>query len=41
MKIDNEVKLDFNDVLFRPKRSTLSSRSEVQVEREYKFKHSK
>ncbi len=40
MKIDNEVKLDFNDVLFRPKRSTLSSRSEVQVEREYKFKHS-
>ena len=40
MKIDNEVKLDFNDVLFRPKRSTLSSRSEVQVERVYKFKHS-
>ena len=40
MKIDNEVKLDFNDVLFRPKRSTLSSRSEVQVERTYKFKHS-
>lgn len=40
MKIDNEVKLDFNDVLFRPKRSTLSSRSEVQVEREFKFKHS-
>tara|TARA_B100001057_G_scaffold477955_1_gene547874 strand:- start:614 stop:1660 length:1047 start_codon:yes stop_codon:yes gene_type:complete len=40
MKIDNELKLDFNDVLFRPKRSTLSSRSEVQVEREYKFKHS-
>ena len=40
MKIDNEIKLDFNDVLFRPKRSTLSSRSEVNVEREYKFKHS-
>ena len=40
MKIDHELKLDFNDVLFRPKRSTLNSRSEVQVEREYKFKHS-
>jgi GMP reductase len=40
MKIDNEIKLDFNDVLFRPKRSTLSSRSEVQVEREFTFKHS-
>ena len=29
MKLDNDIKLDFNDVLFRPKRSTLSSRSEV------------
>ena len=41
MKIDNEIKLDFSDVLFRPKRSTLSSRSEVNLEREYVFKHSK
>lgn len=40
MKLDTEVKLDFNDVLFRPKRSTLSSRSEVDLEREFKFKHS-
>ena len=40
MKIDNEIKLDFKDVLFRPKRSTLSSRSEVDVEIEYTFKHS-
>ncbi len=40
MKIENDVKLDFNDVLFRPKRSTLSSRSEVIVEREFKFKYS-
>ena len=40
MKFENDIKLDFNDVLFRPKRSTLSSRSEVQVEREFKFKHS-
>ena len=38
MKIENDIKLDFNDVLFRPKRSTLSSRSEVQVEREFKFR---
>ena len=40
MKIENDIKLDFNDVLFRPKRSTLSSRSEVQVERDFKFIHS-
>lgn len=41
MKIENDLKLDFNDVLFRPKRSTLSSRSEVDLEREYTFLHSK
>jgi GMP reductase len=40
MKIETEIKLDFKDVLFRPKRSTLSSRNEVQVEREFTFKHS-
>jgi GMP reductase len=40
MKIENDVKLDFTDVLFRPKRSTLSSRSEVCVERTFCFKHS-
>ena len=40
MKIENDVKLDFTDVLFRPKRSTLSSRSEVCVERTFHFKHS-
>lgn len=41
MKIENEIKLDFKDVLFRPKRSTLSSRSEVNLERTLKFKNSK
>ena len=41
MKIENDIKLDFNDVLFRPKRSELSSRSEVDLERTYTFKHSK
>lgn len=40
MRIENEVKLDFSDVLFRPKRSTLSSRKEVDLNRTYKFRHS-
>ena len=40
MRIEDEVKLDFSDVLFRPKRSTLSSRKEVDLNRTYKFKHS-
>ncbi len=40
MRIENDVKLDFRDVLIRPKRSVLKSRSEVSLEREYKFKHS-
>ena len=40
MKLDNEVKLDFNDVLIRPKRSELSSRSEVDLIREITFKYS-
>jgi GMP reductase len=40
MRIEDEVKLDFKDVLIRPKRSTLSSRREVDLKRTYKFKHS-
>jgi len=40
MKIENEVKLDFSDVLLRPKRSELSSRNDVDVEREFVFPHS-
>ena len=40
MHIEQELKLDFNDVLLRPKRSTLNSRKEVQLEREFKFYHS-
>lgn len=39
-KIINELKLDFDDVLIRPKRSTLNSRSEVCIQREFKFKYS-
>ena len=40
MKIEDGIKLDFSDVLFRPKRSTLSSRKEVSLSRTYTFKHS-
>lgn len=40
MKIEDGIKLDFSDVLFRPKRSTLSSRKEVNLRRTYTFKHS-
>jgi GMP reductase len=40
MRIESDVKLDFKDVLIRPKRSTLSSRKEVDLNRTYKFKHS-
>ena len=40
MRIEYDVKLDFSDVLIRPKRSVLQSRSEVALEREFRFKHS-
>lgn len=35
MRIEEEIKLDFKDVLIRPKRSTLGSRREVDVSRTY------
>jgi len=37
MIIENEVKLDYSDVLIRPKRSTLGSRKEVDLERGFNF----
>ena len=40
MRIEEDLKLGFKDVLIRPKRSTLKSRSDVQLEREFTFKHS-
>ncbi|OGT51923.1 MAG: GMP reductase [Gammaproteobacteria bacterium RIFCSPHIGHO2_12_FULL_41_15] len=40
MHIDNDLKLAFKDVLIRPKRSKLKSRSEVDIIREYTFCHS-
>ena len=41
MRIEEDVKLDYKDVLLRPKRSTLKSRSEVDLNRTFKFRHSK
>ena len=40
MLIEDEVKLDYSDVLIRPKRSTLTSRFDVDLERTYRFYHS-
>jgi GMP reductase len=41
MRIEYDVKLDFRDVLIRPKRSVLKTRADVSLEREFKFKHTK
>jgi len=40
MRIEYDIKLGFKDVMFRPKRSTLSSRSQVDLERTIRLKHS-
>ncbi len=40
MRIEEDIKLDFKDVLIRPKRSTLKSRAEVSLVRHYTFIHS-
>jgi GMP reductase len=40
MKIETDTKLDFNNVLIRPKRSTVNSRTEVNLNRQFKFKYS-
>jgi GMP reductase len=39
MRIEYDIKLGFKDVMFRPKRSTLSSRSQVNLERTFHLKH--
>ena len=41
VRIEEELKLDYSDVLFRPKRSTLQSRKDVNLLRTYRFKYSK
>jgi len=40
MYIEGDLKLDFKDVLIRPKRSTLKSRADVTLEKTYHFYHS-
>jgi GMP reductase len=41
MRIEWETKLDYKDVLIRPKRSTLGSRSEVELRKEYTFRNAR
>ena len=40
MRVENDIKLGFKDVLIRPKRSTLKSRSQVDLNRTFRFMHS-
>ena len=40
MRIDSDPKLDFDDVLIRPKRSEAPSRSAINLEREHRFLNS-
>ena len=39
MRLEEDIKLDYKDVLIRPKRSTLKSRGEVSLERRTKFRN--
>lgn len=41
MRIEQELKLDFDDVLIKPKRSTMKSRSDVELIRKFKLPISK
>ena len=41
MRIEDDIKLDYSDVLIRPKRSTLTSRYDVDMTRTYRFVHSR
>lgn len=40
MKINNEIKLDFDDVLLLPQRSRAASRKQVQLQRRFRFYNS-
>ena len=40
MRIENEILLDYDDVLIRPKRSMLTSRKDVKLERSFTFRNS-
>ena len=39
MRIENDIKLGFKDVMIRPKRSTLKTRASVNLDRQYTFMH--
>ena len=39
MRIEDDIKLDYSDVLIRPKRSTLGSRKQVRMERKFEYRH--
>lgn len=41
MRLETDIKLDYKDVLIRPKRSTLGSRAEVSLERQFQFRNYK
>lgn len=41
MRIETDLKLDFKDVLIRPKRSTLNSRSQVELSRRHTFRNAR
>ena len=40
MRIKEDIKLNFDDVLMEPKRSTLSSRRDVDMTRKFTFRNS-
>ena len=40
MRLEQEIKLDYKDVLLKPKRSTLSSRRDVEMTRSFSFRNS-
>ena len=40
MRIEHDLKLGFKDVMIRPKRSTLKSRSQVNLQRNFSFLNS-
>ena len=39
MRLEEDIKLDYKDVLIRPKRSTLQSRKQVRLNRKFQFRH--
>ena len=41
MRFEDGIKLDYDDILIKPKRSTLYSRAAVDLKKRYKFRNSK